>query len=343
MKKTWLRIAMLLVVAGLLLPVAINAQDDMLKEKLKEEKITQKKKQDVQQIIITRKGEKDEKLVVEINGDKITVNGKPLDQLEKNGDLTIRTNKLKDVEFLTRVPNISGNWNLNNDDHMNMFREESNRAMLGVTSEKTDKGVEITGITKESTAAKMGLKEGDIISKVDDKKIESSDDLSATIKAHKPADKVTVTYLRDNKEQKATGELGSWKTQNFKTDMGDMNWEKVMPRVQSIPRVQGSPYGQLFSYNGNTPKLGLSVQDTDDGKGVKVIEVDEESLAGKAGIKVNDLVTDVDGKPINSTDEIVKSMKENKEKLSVMFKVIRSGKTQNVEVKMPRKIQTKDL
>ena len=54
--------------------------------------------------------------------------------------------------------------------------------MLGVTTEKADKGVEIQDITKESAAAKAGLKEGDIITKIDDKKIEDPDDLSEAIK-----------------------------------------------------------------------------------------------------------------------------------------------------------------
>ena len=37
--------------------------------------------------------------------------------------------------------------------------------MLGVITEKTDEGVKIQDITKESGAEKAGLKEGDIITK----------------------------------------------------------------------------------------------------------------------------------------------------------------------------------
>jgi serine protease Do len=183
----------------------------------------------------------------------------------------------------------------------------------------------------------MGLKEGDIITKMDSKPITCPDDLTAAVKSHKPGDKVSVTYLREKKENTATAELGKWKSTNFKMDMGDMNWDNVMPKIQTMPR------GNVFSTAPRTPKMGLSVQDTDDGKGVKVIEVDEESNAAKAGIKENDILTEIDGKVVNSTDEVVKSLKENKDKISVMFKLTRSGKTQNVEVKMPRAIKTKDL
>ena len=89
--------------------------------------------------------------------------------------------------------------------------------------------------------------------------------------------------------------------------------------------------------------MGLSVQDTDEGKGVKVIEVDEESNAAKAGVKEEDVITEVDGKAVNNTDDMVKLIRESKEKFSVMIKLQRSGKSQNIEVKMPKKIKTADL
>lgn len=335
MKKTWLKALAFVLAGALIIPVSVKAQEEKIKEE-KESKIKEKK--DAQQIIITRKNNTDEKMVIEINGDKVTVNGKPIDEYkEKNSDLNVRVNKLKDMEYLTRIPNVAGTWNTNGDHLGNLFTEDNNRAMLGVSTEKTDEGTTILSITKESAAEKMGLKEGDVITKFDSKQIRSPDELTAAVKSHKPGDKVTVTYLRDKKESTASAELGKWKTQNFNMDMGNMNWENVMPKIQSVPRAQ------TFTYTGKTPKLGLSVQDTDDGKGVKVIEVDAESNAAKAGIKENDVVMEIDGKAVNSTDDIVKSMKDNKDKVSVMFKLTRSGKTQNVEVKMPRVIKTKDL
>jgi serine protease Do len=338
MKKTWLKFTAFAFAAVVLAPASMLAQneDKEVKEKVKEKK-------DVQQIIITRKNDKDEKVVVEINGDKVLINGKPLEEYkDKNGDISVRLSKLKDMEFLTRVPNQSGAWNFDGGDNFKLFNEDANHAMLGVTTEKTDLGAEINSITKESAAEKMGLKEGDVITRVDDKKIEGPDELSAAIKCHKPGDKVTVTYLRDKKEQKGTADLTKWKTQNFKMELGDMNKniDKVFPRVQTVPRT---PYGQNFSWSGGSPKLGLSVQDTDEGKGVKVIEVDKESNAAKAGIKEDDVVTEVDGKAVNSTDDMVKMIKENKDKNSMMFKLLRAGKTQNIEVKMPKKIKTTDL
>ena len=342
MKQNWLKLFVFSFCLALIAPASLLAQ--------KEEKVKEvKEKKDIQQIIITRKNDKAEKVIVEINGDKITVNGKPLDEYkDKDGDISVRLQRLKELEYLARIPGMGSTWNYNgNGDNFRVFSEDANHAMLGVTTEKIETGVRIQDITKESGAEKAGLKEGDVITMIDDKKIEDPDELSKVIREHKPGDKVTVTFLRDKKEQKVTAELTKWKGMNmftttpgFKMDMGDMNMEGMMPKIQTMPPVR-APQG--FSWSGAGPKLGISVQDTDDGKGVKVIDVDEESNAAKAGIKEDDIITEVDGKAVNGADEIAKVIRESKDKVSVMIKLQRSGKTQNIEVKMPRKIKTADL
>lgn len=333
----------LLVVLGtaLMLPVALLAQKDE-KDKVKEEK-KDKEKSEVRSVIITRTGDKDEKIVVEVNGDKVTVNGKPIEEY-KGDNVRVQRNRGGDTWAFGNGQN---SWGFNGNDNFpgtfSYSGVDSNRAMLGVTTEKADKGVEIQELTsKESGAAKAGLKEGDVITKVDDKKIEDPDDLTKVIRSHKPGDKVSITYLRDDKEQKTTAELGKWKGVNVfttspKIDMGNMNFD-VMPKINQRLRT---PYS--YNYSGGGPKLGLSVQDTDDGKGVKVIEVDDESNAQKAGIKEDDIITEVEGKAVNSADEVAKIIKESKDKNSVMVKLTRSGKTQNIEVKIPRKLKTADL
>ncbi|MBL7731389.1 MAG: PDZ domain-containing protein [Chitinophagaceae bacterium] len=347
MQKMWNKITSLVLVAAILSPFALLAQNDEKGEK---------EKKDVQQIIITRKGGQSDKVVIEINGDKVTVNGKSLDELKgKEGDISVKMNKVKDMESLTMLRGLprGGAWNFNGDG-ANVFKlsgEGINRPMLGVNTEKVEEGAEVVGVTKESAAEKIGLKEGDIIVKVDDTKIEGPDDLSEAIKAHKPGDKVTVKWMRDKKEMKATAELTKWKGmdifngngEGFKFDMGDLNLQEMMPKIEGFRNM--APYGgQNWSWSGGgAPKLGLSVQDTDDGKGVKVVEVDDESNAAKAGIKEEDIITHLDDKEIKGVDEIARMLKEKKENPTVRFQVIRNGKSQNIEVKMPRRIKTADL
>jgi serine protease Do len=346
MKQTWVKFSAVVLAVALLVPAAVLAQKE---EKEKDKEVKEKK--DVDQIIITRKGDDKEKVVVEINGDKVTINGKPLDEYkDKDGNVTVRRSRYKtDYDGMLfdkiRSPR-NGTWTINGDNHLGFLTEDANKAMLGVSTEKTEEGVKVNDITKESAAEKMGLKEGDIIKSVDDKKVETPDDLSDAIQAHKPGDKVAITYTRDKKEQKSTAELTKWKGMGgytpFKMDMGNMNFDKTLPRVFSTPGVK-TPYGQNWSWSNGGPKLGLSVQDSDDGKGVKVIEVDEESSSSKAGIKEGDIITEVDSKAINITDDMVKMIRESKDKTSIMVKLLRAGKVQNIEVKMPRKIKTADL
>ena len=121
MKKTWLKALAFVLASALVMPVTGKAQEN----KEKESKTTKEKSKDAQQIIITRKSGSDEKTVIEINGDKVTVNGKPLEEYrDKNGDLNVHLNKIKDLEFYTRIPNVSGTWNLN-DNHQGFFSEET--------------------------------------------------------------------------------------------------------------------------------------------------------------------------------------------------------------------------
>lgn len=351
MKPNWVKFFVMSLAISFLAPASLLAQKEEKEKVVIEKEI--KAKKDVQQIIITRKNEKDDKIVIEVNGDKVTVNGKSLDEFkDKNSDVNVRVQKFKEPDALSWIPGMGNNWTFKGDgDNFRFFSDEANHVMLGVTTEKTEAGVSIQDVTKESGAEKAGLQKGDVILKIDDKKINDPDELSKVIREHKPGDKVSVTYLRDKKEQKATAVLTKWKginmflsAPNMKMDMGDFNWEKEIPKVQSVPRMK-APNGQNFNWNwsGGSPKLGISVQDTDDAKGVKVLEVDDESNAAKAGIKKDDIITEVDGKTVNGTDEITKIIRESKDKNSVMIKLLRSGKTQNVEVKMPRKIKTADL
>jgi serine protease Do len=341
------RFALSFAITALLATFAIPsfAQDEKVKDK--ENKDTKK---EVEQITITRKTDNKTKTVVEINGDKITVNGKPIEDL-KDGDITVHRNKYKTMEGLnyygtprTRAGGQSFNWD--SGDGMSMYHVEEDRAMLGVVTEDAEGGVKVTEITDESAAKKAGIKEGDIITKIGDTKIEDPDQLSEAVRKHKPGEKVTVTLLRDKKEQKVTAELGKWKGvssfsygpgQNFKMEMPD--YEILAPKIQAMPRMRG----QAWSYSGGAPRLGLSVQDTDDGKGVKVIDVDDESNAAKAGLKENDIITNFNGTEVNSADEVAKLVKENKDKPTISLKIKRDGKVQTVEVKMPRKLKTADL
>jgi len=305
---------------------------------------------EVQEIVITKKGDDKEKVTVEIIGDKVTINGKSVDDY-KGDNVKVRTHKYKTLEGLSRVAPLlryhdgeNYNFNWGDGNGLSLFSDvDENRAMLGVSTEKADQGAQIEEVTKKSAAEKAGLKKGDIITKIDSKKINGPDELSETIRDHKPGDKVSVTYLRDKKEQKVTAELGKWQ------GMSALSFSPAIPDVRvfndRMPDVVAprSPLGQYYIWSGGSPKLGMTVQDTDDGKGVKVIEVDEDGNAAKAGVKEDDVITQINDKSVNGADEVAKIVRENRNEVSIHLKVTRDGKQQSIEVKMPRRLKTADL
>ena len=90
-------------------------------------------------------------------------------------------------------------------------------------------------------------------------------------------------------------------------------------------------------------KLGLKIQDTEDGNGVKVIDVDNNSPADKAGLKKDDIITEVGGKKIKNTDEARDQLQENAEKAAYNIKAKRNGNEMNFDIKIPKKLKTANL
>jgi serine protease Do len=342
MKKIGVR---LFVLAALFTTLSVNAQVvEEKKEVIVEEKPVKK---EMRQVIITNNGEKKEKIVVEVDGEKISINGKPLDEMDKkNMDVKIR--KVKDVEALTLDGMPGGATFFGNDGKKVIIRGmgpgvNESRPMLGIATETNEKGAIVMEVTKESAAEKIGIQKGDIITKVGDDKIENPDDLSEAVQKHKAGDKVEIKYLRNGKEMKATAVLTQWKSMKVMQGMPleDLNFDFKMDDF-NMPEMPKS-FNHGFNWNGNAPKMGLSIQDTEEGNGVKILQVESGSNADKAGLKKDDIITHIDDKAISSVDDVTSQLRQKKENPSVRFQINRNGKSQNVEVKVPKKIKTADL
>jgi putative serine protease PepD len=91
---------------------------------------------------------------------------------------------------------------------------EVTHAFLGVRiADAEDGGGAVVGqVDDRQPAAKAGLEQGDIITKVDDTEITSGSDLTSAIRSHEPGDKVTITYTRDGDEKTAEVTLGELPT-----------------------------------------------------------------------------------------------------------------------------------
>lgn len=329
-----------LALATLLSGTAVFAQSAKEKDKEKKEKSSNSD----EEIIIRKKGDKDSKVTIEIKDGEVTVNGKPIDEYE---DENVSVRKRRNARVAVTAPSLfrngdvlrgGGAWNYNGDAFEPLIATAGNKAFLGVTTDEEDGGAKIMSVTENSAAEKAGLKKGDVITRVNEHAVEDPSDLTKAIGKFKPEDKVTVTYKRDGKENKTSATLGKNKTSVYSYGLSS-------PQLAPSPRFDfdwDDHGGQYFSIGGR-PRLGIRAQDTEEGKGVKVLDVAKESIAEKSGIKEGDIITEFDGKAINSADDLAEAAQESREKAAVKVQLTRDGKSQTIEVKTPKKLKTANL
>ncbi len=319
-----------LVIAAAVIGISASAQNT-------NDKTAKSNSDRTEEIIIRKKGDKSDKMTIVVDGDKVTVNGKPVDEFKNDNVTVLRRNRATAMasprERAITVP--QGNFRMF-ENRGEFTPSRSNKAMLGVITGKADEGAKITSITKESAAEKAGLQKDDVITKIGSKKIESPDDLVNVIGDYKPNDKVDITYKRNGKENKTVATLSENKSGGFSYNFNNPDFNIDIPRSPMMPE------GFNFNYN-RKPRIGLQIQDVEEGKGVTVKDVDEDSPASKAGIKEGDVITQVNGKEIAGVDELRDQIKDVKEGDAVKFSYKRGNKTQTAELKIPKKLKTANL
>lgn len=134
------------------------------------------------------------------------------------------------------------NWyfGMGDGDHQFLFLSGQPRLGLKVHEMNKDlseyfKGAEdgavlVLSVFEDSPAEKSGLKAGDVILKVEDEKVSSTEDLLNTLAEYQDGDVVTVEYLRKGLPLKTEVEL-----QN-KVEIGSSDFERFTPRV--LPRLK---------------------------------------------------------------------------------------------------------
>lgn len=300
----------------------------------KDKKEVEKKRKSIT-IVTTSDGDSTEKMTIVVDGEKVTINGKPAEDY-KGSEVRVITGRDVKVTAPARV------WSQGKGPRAPMaiagvdgdvFSWNSNAAVLGVSSEDADGGAKITELSKDGAAEKAGLKVGDVITKVNEFNVADADDLPMAIGKFKADDKVTVTYKRDGKEQTASATL-----QKNKNSFGSTF--ALADHDFAFDFDNGQTRAYRFS---SKPRLGLQIEDLEEGKGVKVLDVNDDSPAAKAGLKKDDVITSFDGKEIKGVDDIRSAMKdvEAGETIKVSFK--RGGSTQNIDIKFPKPVKKASL
>lgn len=272
------------------------------------------------EIIIQKNGTDNGNFSIEINGDQVMVNGKPYQK--SDGGPVIRRKVIINGKTV--------------EDYNSEEEKVDNVAFLGVVTETDQKGVKINAVSDESAASEAGLKEGDVITKIDDKKIGNPSELSEAIASYQPKDEISIAYIRNGKTKNTKAVLKS-KIIKRKTDNhsgmsfnfpGLENLDGIKLNLTEFPKKE---------------KLGIKIQDTEEENGVKIIGIADSSLAMKSGLKHNDILFEIDGKKINNTDDARHLLQQSEEKSSYQLHINRKGENLMIEVRIPKKLKTADL
>ena len=328
--------------------------------------------------------EVDVNMTVVVDGNKVTINGKEVDENDPRLQIEGKGNKRIILKKLDKQPRIivegkplnsldlgkglqlDGDIiiNENGEDNFDIIvpnEPKTNQAFLGVVTEQTEQGAKINQVSEESPAAKAGLKEGDIITKVNDIKIDGPASLYDAIGKSKPEDKVTISYIRKGKTNTLVASLAKNKNTmqyyNFSSPEGqggpsfditpkqyfDPNTRKLQPGQRGFSFIPNFPGMEGMTIPGfeKKPKLGISIEDLEEGKGVKIKAIQEGSPADKAGLKVGDIITSIDKDEVKEVNDIKGQYFEAGQSIKVV--IFRDKASKTIEVKIPKKINSADL
>ena len=120
----------------------------------------------------------------------------------------------------------------------------------------TDSGAYVASVVEDGPAAKAGIQEGDVITKLGDDEITSADGLIIALRSHEVGEKVEITLVRGKEEKKVTVELGSdeelqnQQQDDSSTDTGNggITDEQLRQYLEELvgQQGQGQGYGQGF-------------------------------------------------------------------------------------------------
>ena len=141
----------------------------------------------------------------------------------------------------------------------------------------------MTKIEKGSPAEKAGLREGDIITKLGDKKVTSSVSLPMLVSAMRPGDKAELTVIRDKKEIVVPVTIG--------TNSGD------------------AAASDGAAANAGAHQLGVQIRPLTDDESrsadtTGLLVMKSSGLAAKSGIRTGDIIVSANGKLVKSVEDL---------------------------------------
>jgi serine protease Do len=231
-------------------------------------------------------------------------------------------------------------------------------AQIGVTIDEGSDGVKIADVDQDSPASKAGLRTGDIVVELDGERVRSARQFSRLIQESPAGRSVKVGVMRDGKRQTIDvtpesrpfgfGIDGERIGRDVERSLRQLEprLRELEPRLRELePRLREFRFDGPFDFDFNLPRLTsprarLGVQLNEltpelaeyfgakDG-GVLVARVNKDSSAEKAGLKVGDVITSVNGDRVRDVDDLVDELRDRDGE--VTFGVIRDKKEASVK------------
>lgn len=186
-------------------------------------------------------------------------------------------------------------------------------AAIHVGLEEGSSGAVIVGVERGGPAAKAGIKPYDIILEFDSKKIKNSTDLMDAVADGKIGDKVKLVALRDGKKLNLSIEIVERPSD-----------QKLTQRLKDTKKVTGqkAPHNLGFSVSDLTDNLREQWDIPDEVSKPIIISIEPGTLASLAGLKVGDLILDVNKSEVSSAKDVLAKL----QKTSNTFRLARGNR-----------------
>ena len=189
-------------------------------------------------------------------------------------------------------------------------------------------GAVVESVNPNSPASAAGLREKDVIVEFDGEHVRSARHLTRLVSETPVGREVELSVIRDGRktEMHIKPEAGPW----FSPEFGRMiDQDRVREFGEEIGRQaremsRGIPERVDAARRGMAPhaRLGVSVQSLTPElagyfgvkSGVLVASVEKGSAADKAGVKVGDIITEVDGHDVSSPAELLRALPSGNDK-----------------------------
>ena len=213
--------------------------------------------------------------------------------------------------------------------------EPGDRAFLGIypTDLSEDKrealdykgegGVLIEDIVEDGPAEEAGIKAGDIIVKLGDNKVTSTQELREVLGDLKPGDDLAIVVVREEKEL------------DFKVILDKQPRESFILKSPECHALKAEKYAFLGVETETLEEQLAEYFEVE--SGALVEEVEDDSPAEKAGIKAGDVIVKIDDDEIESTRDLVKAIRSHDPETEVTVEVVRKGKNKKFNVTLAEK------